>query len=132
MKRRGYLLDTHALVFWRTGEHLPESLRTTLDRAAARGRVLVSSISFWEVALLARKGKIQLDDVTAWKDEVLAFSGALLAHPSVDEMVESTLLPPVHKDPFDRLLVTQARHLQVILVSRDAVFRDYDVDTFWE
>ena len=41
-------------------------------------------------------------------------------------------LPPLHRDPFDRLLVAQARHERLTLVTRDAAIRHYPVDTMWD
>ena len=58
MKR--YLLDTHALVFWSLGEGLSPRFAARLDRLCRAGRLAVSAVSFWETALLAQKGRIEL------------------------------------------------------------------------
>ncbi|MFZ5812604.1 MAG: type II toxin-antitoxin system VapC family toxin [Thermodesulfobacteriota bacterium] len=130
MKKR-YLLDTHAMVFWTTGENMSPGFREVLDVAAGRGEVCVSSVSFWELALLARKGRLEIADVAGWKDRFLAHSGAVLVDPDVDDMIASALLPPYHKDPLDRLLVAQALRLRAALVSRDATLPAYGVEVLW-
>ncbi len=130
MKKR-YLLDTQAMVFWTTGENMSPGFRGALDDAAGRGEVCVSSVSFWELALLARKGRIKIADVAGWKDRFLVHSGAVLVDPDVDDMIASALLPPHHKDPLDRLLVAQAFRLGAALVSRDAALPAYGLDVLW-
>ena len=126
-----FLLDTHALVHWQIGTAMPPALSEDLDAASRTGRVLVSTAAFWEIALLARKGRIEIDDVSSWKNEILAATGVELAVPQVDDMIASVALPPHHRDPFDRLFIVQARSLRAVLVSRDAVFAAYDVATRW-
>jgi PIN domain nuclease of toxin-antitoxin system len=46
-------------------------------------------------------------------------------------MIDSTFLPPHHKDPFDRLLLAQAQHNNWILVTRDKLMQAYNVPQFW-
>ena len=129
MKR--FLLDTHAIVHWQLGTAMPRALSDDLDVASRSGLVLVSTAAFWEIALLARKGRLDIEDVSSWKNELLAATGAQLAAPHVDDMIASVALPQHHRDPFDRLFVAQARSLRAVLVSRDAVFAAYDVATRW-
>jgi PIN domain nuclease of toxin-antitoxin system len=126
------LLDTHAVVFWHRREIMSVPTQTLLDHAAARGNLFISSVSFWEVALLARKGRIAIDDVAAWKNDILEFSGARLASADVDAMIASAELPQHHKDPFDRVLVVQARSLDAVLVSRNRELSAYGIRVSWD
>ena len=126
-----FLLDTHAVIHWQIGTAMPPALADELDAASRSGRVLVSTGALWEIALLARKGRIELDDVSSWKNELVAATGVKLAIPQVDDMIASVALPQHHRDPFDRLFIAQAQALHAVLVSRDAVFTAYDVETRW-
>ena len=126
-----FLLDTHAIVHWQIGTAMPSALADDLDVASRSGRVLVSTAAFWEIALLARKGRIEIDDVPSWKNEFLAATGVKPAMPQVDDMIASVALPRHHRDPFDRLFIAQAQSLRAVLVSRDAVFAAYNVATRW-
>ena len=126
-----FLLDTHAIIHWQIGTAMPPALADDLDVASRSGRVLVSTAAFWEIALLARKGRIEIDDVSSWKNELLAATGVKLAIPQVDDMIASVALPQHHRDPFDRLFIVQAQSLHAVLVSRDADFAAYDVETRW-
>jgi len=127
----GYSLDTHALVFWANATEIsPEFLRF-LDACDARGELFASAACFWELALLVKRGRIVLSDVKAWKDRLLARTGLRVLLPTPDDMIASVLLPDHHKDPFDRLLVAQARVSGHVLVTRDDVIGRYPVKTFW-
>ena len=54
-----------------------------------------------------------------------------VSEPSASEMIGSTLLPDYHKDPFARLLITQATQHDFILVTQDQKILDYEVRHFW-
>ena len=131
MNPRSYLFDTHALLFWVSREGVSEEFVSFFDRQDAQGRLHVSSMSIWETALLVRKGRLEIADVHAWKNDLLANTQLRLISPSEVELIDSTLLPDLHGDPFDRALVAQARHRRLALVSRDARLEQYDVPVVW-
>ncbi len=131
MKKNAYLFDTHALLFWNNREFVSEEFITFFDDEAQKGHVYVSSISFWEIALLVKKGKISMSDVHAWKNEILSNTDIRLVEPSASEMIYSTLLPDYHKDPFDRLLIAQANQNNLVLVTKDKDIQQYGVAVFW-
>jgi PIN domain nuclease of toxin-antitoxin system len=131
VKKEAYLFDTHALVFWNTGESVTKAFISFFDDQAQKGSLYVSSISFWEIALLVKKGKISLSDTQAWKNEILANANIRLIEPSASEMIQSTLLPDHHKDPFDRLLIAQANQHNLRIVTKDELIKKYAVGTFW-
>lgn len=131
MKRNSYLFDTHALIFWYQQTDVSAEFMNFFNKQNRQGRLFVSSISFWEIALLAQKKRVTISDVHAWTNELLNLSGIHLIEPSAAEMIDSTLLPPYHKDPFDRLLIAQANQRDLILVSRDKIISKYDVPYSW-
>ncbi len=126
-----YLLDTHALVFWINQESISEEFIHFFDRQEQEGRLYVSPLSFWEIAFLAKRGKVQITDVQKWKDEILANTDIQLLTPTATEMIDSVNLPPIHKDPFDRLLISQAIRHNCRLVTKDQQIEKYDIETFW-
>jgi PIN domain nuclease of toxin-antitoxin system len=131
VKRYAYLFDTHALVFWSNKESVSDDFISFFDQQSQHGRLFVSSISFWEIALLAKKGRIKLPDVHSWKNEILANTNIQLIDPSTSEMIDSVFLPDHHKDPFDRLLIVQANQNNLLFVTRDKLIEKYDVEIFW-
>ena len=131
MKKETYLLDTHALIFWTNKVSVSEEFITFFDNQAKKGRLYVSSISFWEIALLVKKDKISMSNVTAWKNEIMNNTNIQMIEPSATEMIDSTLLPDYHKDPFDRLLIAQANQNNLLIVTKDSNIYKYKVETFW-
>jgi PIN domain nuclease of toxin-antitoxin system len=99
------------------GKGAKESIRVAGDE----GRVLVSAITPWEVALLVSKGRLILEaDVMDWVRNALAIPGLTLVPLEPEIAVASTRLPfEMHPDPADRILVATARHLGATLVTAD-------------
>ena len=131
MKQDAYLFDTHALIFWTNKTSVSEEFVRFFDRQAQQGVLHVSSISFWEIAFLVQKGKLAIPDIHAWKNELLSQTNIRLIDPSAAEMIDSTLLPHLHKDPFDRLLIAQAKYNNLILVTQDQTIQAYDIPQIW-
>lgn len=131
MNHEQYILDTHALIFWVTKENISSQFTTFLDQEAKKGKILISSASFWEIALLTKKGRLQIDDLHQFKDDILRYSHTKMIEPTVSDMIDSTTLPDYHKDPFDRLFIAQAINNNALLVTKDKIILNYPVRTFW-
>jgi len=81
--------------------------------------------------VVGQEAKLALSDVHAWKNELLSNTHITIIEPSVAEMINSTLLPDYHKDPFDRLLIAQASQHDLILVTQDQNIHRYEVRRLW-
>ena len=117
------LLDTHALLWWLAGG---DELRTAAYEAIASSAsvVHVSAASAWEMSIKRAKG--HLDSPTDLVDAMAANGFAELAiHVAHAELAGA--LPSHHADPFDRLLVAQARIEGLTIVTRDPAFEAYGV-----
>lgn len=132
MKREKYLFDTHALVFWYTRKAVSKEFIKYFDRQNDLGNIFVSSLSFWEIALMKKRGIIEIEDVDSWRIELLTNTNLTLLEPSVSDMIKSVYLPDHHNDPFDRLLIVQANNNNAVLVSKDKNITKYDVYVFWK
>jgi PIN domain nuclease of toxin-antitoxin system len=131
VKRDRYLFDTHALIFWSNKLSVSAEFIKFFDEQDRQGRLFVSSISFWEIAFLVQKRRLDLTDIHAWKNELFHLTNLHLIDPSASEKIDSTMLPPHHQDPFDRLLITQANRNSLILVTRDVEIQKYEVARIW-
>jgi PIN domain nuclease of toxin-antitoxin system len=122
------LLDTHALLWWLGGDaRLPARARAAIgDQANA---VLVSAASAWEVATKVRIGRLPGGEFIAAElaSHVVAqgFEGLDV---TLDHGQRAGLLPGPLRDPFDRMLVAQARCEGLRLASSDTKLAAYDVD----
>jgi len=123
------LLDTHCWVWSQFGyEHEFSPLGLSMFRqAASGGKLLLSVISVWELALLESKRRLHLHmDCLEWVRRALETPGLSLV-PLIPEIsVESTRLPAnLRADPADRILVATARNLGARLMTRDQALLDY-------
>ena len=104
------LADTHTLLWLRTGDaRLGAAARRTLDDALHGEELAVSAITFWEVAMLKSKGRLDFpEDVGLWRRELL---GQGLAEIPVDGeiAIRANALPRFHADPADRIIVASAQ-----------------------
>ena len=121
------LLDTHALLWWLADDpQLPH-----LAREAIRGHrepVYVSAVSAWEITVKRTQGKLEVPEewVSAVEED-----GFVRLEITWDHVLEVGELPDVHRDPFDRLLVAQARVEGMTLVTGDAMIASYGTPVLW-
>lgn len=118
-----YLLDTHAFIWGQAGDPRlgPAATEILIDPSAP---VYLSIASAWEMAIKASRGRLETpDDLEAIVDEA-GFDVLAIDLRHTDEVRR---LPFHHRDPFDRLLVAQARVEGLALVTSDPAMAAYDV-----
>ena len=100
----------------------------TSEHLTSRTPVLVSAVCVWEAAIKSALGKLRVpEDLPDRLDE---FAFERLPVSDVHAWAVRAL-PPIHSDPFDRLLVAQAVCERATIVSTDAVFDSYAVTRIW-
>ncbi len=117
------LLDTHVWLWTLDGTTgaLTKPATRLIERAAADGRLFVSDISFWEVAMLVSKGRLELAaDPTLWLQRAALAPGIQLLPLTRDVLIESTRLAGTpHGDPADRMLIAHAQLVGASLMTCD-------------
>ena len=130
------LLDTHVLLWWQAGgERLSGAARAAIDNAEL---MLVSPLTFWEVATLRRLGRIKLDrELGVWVHDLLG-QPRISTAPLTPEAAAwaGDLDNAFPGNPFDRLLYATGRDLRVPIISKDERLRAYaaqskDVQFVW-
>ena len=122
------LLDTHVFL-WAAGiaGRLSESAKTLLDDPDQP--IFFSAASSWEIAIKWSKGRLTLPSAPAeFINSVVSAAGLSRLNISVRDSCAVAELPLHHKDPFDRLLVAQARIHGLRLMTADSILERYDVD----
>ena len=117
------LLDTHALLWWLNDDQ-------TLSDAASEAisnpenTVFLSPVVVWEIRIEESIGKLDLPDdfAAVLDDQRFAELPITVAHTHA-----IAGLPAIHRDPFDRMLVAQAKVEEMTIVTRDAAIADYGV-----
>jgi PIN domain nuclease of toxin-antitoxin system len=122
------LLDTHIWLWLANGDtQLSSSSRQLIKTAAENQTIFISAISVWEVAMLAAKGRIQLNpSCPYWIKQALAPACITLLPLSPEISIESCYLPgAIHSDPADRMLIASARIEQLFLLTKDEKLLNY-------
>ena len=117
------LLDTHILL-WALADdpRLRQEVRKALLNADA---LVVSAATIWEISIKRALGKLSIEG------DPVSFARRAGCQPlpiSWDHADAAGNLPPHHADPFDRLLIAQARCEGLTLATADRMFRHYEVD----
>jgi len=118
------LLDTHVLLWWLTDDRRLKSAerRAIADRDAV---VYISAASIWEIAIKKRLRRLDVDTEVL---ERQMEAGAMIELPvRWQHASETGALPDHHEDPFDRMLIAQARVEGLTVVTYDEAFHPYDV-----
>jgi PIN domain nuclease of toxin-antitoxin system len=124
------LLDTHTLFWWMVeSSRLSKLASTTLNDA--NNRVLISSAVAWELAIKVNVGKIEPASLIARMEGAMTEQVFTALPISIDHAVRAGLLPPHHRDPFDRMLVAQAQALNLPILSANRVLDEYGVRRVW-
>jgi PIN domain nuclease of toxin-antitoxin system len=116
------LLDTHVLLWWLSGSKRLHS--AAREAIADSTRAYVSAATVWEIAIKIALGKLEFRGEMA---EQLAINNLLPLAVTVPHALAAGALPAHHSDPFDRMLVAQAKIESLTLVTHDARLGAYDV-----
>lgn len=125
------LLDTHAMLwfFW-DDPQLSSRARASIEDPL--NHKLVSLATCWEVAIKASLGKLELGEPCfSYLQRELALNNFQLLATSLAHVTAVEGLPLHHRDPFDRLLASQAMQEGIPLVSADPIFDSYGVNRLW-
>lgn len=122
------LLDSHAFLWWLVDDpRLSRAARQAMLEPATV--VYVSTATVWELAVKAALGRLDLGDVDL-VEEIAANGFAELPISAVHASAAAAL-PRHHDDPFDRMLVAQAKLEGLSCVTRDPAFSAYEVAIVW-
>lgn len=123
------LLDTHAFVWFLAGDkRLSHKARRTIEDG--RNTVLASPAVAYELAYKRDFGTVEDMLVSQFAEGVRR--GRFEELPiMIDDAVAAAELPELHKDPWDRLLIAQAKRGGLLMVTHDAMFEAYGLKTLW-
>ncbi len=125
------LLDTHAFLWAITGdEQLSEPARETFLNSGSS--LFFSAVSMWEICIKISLGKLSLKRGWLKKIQNELMTNAVQWLPiEMSHCAELTKLPFHHRDPFDRMLIAQARVEDLLLLSCDKRLSAYGIERLW-
>jgi PIN domain nuclease of toxin-antitoxin system len=125
------LLDSHTFI-WSYAEKYKLSPTALSEMSKLSNQLYLSIVSIWEIQIKIQAGKFKFDrpfaEIIAEQEEV---NGLHLLPINPSHIFELENLPPHHRDPFDRLLISQAMVEGMTLVSFDKHFTQYKADLLW-
>jgi PIN domain nuclease of toxin-antitoxin system len=126
------LLDTHTFIWWNTagGERVSARARELIEDGDAE--ILVSIATVWEIAIKVAKGSLAFPShIGEYIPSRLQRHGFDVLPIEIQHAVRVADLPPIHGDPFDRILIAQAQVEDLPILTADPAISRYDVETIW-
>lgn len=126
-----FLLDTHSFLWFVANDRRLSSNAESLIKDR-ENQVYFSAVSAWEISIKVGLGRLSVEgDLHAFLLQQLTENGFLPLSINISHSLNIINLPDVHKDPFDRMLISQSKIEEIPLISKDKNIRKYDVDVFW-
>ena len=125
------LLDTHVFLWWITDD---PRLSTVAREIVGDGHheLYLSAASGWEIAIKAGLGRLKFGNPIEQEiPRQLSLNNILVLPVHLSHGLAVAALPPLHRDPFDRLLVAQCHVEQIPILTADALIKKYPVQTLW-
>lgn len=126
------LLDTHTFL-WQCSD--PEKISKTALRSmdSQKSSLWVSVASLWEIGILISLNRIKLDvSIRRLVEQSLRDAGVSVIPIEPNHIDELVSLPFFHRDPFDRLIIAQAKSMRATVVGKDDVFDRYGIERIWK
>lgn len=124
-----YILDTNALIY---------SLCSPNDLTEAASHIIttekelcVSIVSFWEIAIKQSLGKLKINSSIPDIEKICKDRSIEIIPITSDEIEGIKSLPKIHKDPFDRIIISQAKKRNLNIITSDTIIPQYPVTVIW-
>jgi len=124
------LIDTHAVIWFRNGDpQLSANALAALTNSQFEKRI--SIVALWEIAIKVRLGKLKLSRPLTDLPAFMATHNFQLFDLNFQHILRVSTIALFHRDPFDRMLISQALVENFIVVTKDPNFPAYGVTTIW-
>jgi PIN domain nuclease of toxin-antitoxin system len=125
-----FLLDTHTLIWFLEGDkNLSDTIRETIENTNTIK--FVSVVCLWEIAIKISLGKLEIKGGYSDILNLIEENGFELLPLHFEDTRTVSILPFIHKDPFDRMIVAQAQNNNLTVLTKDQYIPTYDVRTLW-
>lgn len=125
------MLDSHAFIWW-TLDAPSLSIRCREILADGENDIALSVASLYEIAYKAAQGRLTLpESPDVYLRSRLAANDFDTIAIETPHALRAATLPPIHRDPFDRMIVAQAQLEGIPILTADPAIRRYDVETIW-
>ncbi len=124
-----YLLDTCALLwFLDDAEQLSREARDIIGKS---NELYFSIASLWEIAIKKSINKLDIEESVTDIESICDNYGIIIVPIKTKHLERLQLLPRIHSDPFDRLIISTAMEEKMKLITHDSKIRQYDIELLW-
>jgi PIN domain nuclease of toxin-antitoxin system len=124
------LVDTHAIIWFITeDDQLPIRIKALIEDPS--NTCFASIASLWEMGIKHSLGKLDLKADLKKIFELIDQTGLIILPITTTHILTNITLDFYHRDPFDRLLIAQAKSEGLTLISKDGEFKDYNINLIW-
>ena len=124
-----YILDTNILIYFLCN---PSELSTRAKKIiTSEPNLNISIASFWEIAIKQSIGKLNIKSTIQQIESICISRNIKILPISSNEIEGIKTLPQIHKDPFDRLIISQAKQNNLCIITSDEIIPKYDIQTLW-
>ncbi len=125
------LIDSHVLIWWTINpEKLSQTAKYLLNDKT--NQLLLSVVSVWEMQIKIQQGKLRLDlPLPEIIENQVKYNDLQILTIALEDIWTLGTLGNYHKDPFDRLIISQSLTRQLPLLSIDEVFDTYNIERLW-
>ena len=124
------LVDTHAVIWSITNNNrLYGKPRKIIEETT--NNCIVSIASLWEMGIKSSIGKLKLKNNLQHTFNIIEETGFLILPINPEHIAVNAQLKFHHRDPFDRIIIAQAIHEVLTIISKDRHFQQYDVELIW-
>ena len=125
------LMDTHVFLWWiEDNPRLSPRAREIISDI--ENEVFLSAASGWEIAIKARLGRIKLpQDPARFVMEQVTINAFRTLPIQLNHTLHVYTLPPIHRDPFDRILIAQSQLENIPIITADSYIAKYPVEVIW-
>lgn len=125
-----YLLDTNALLFFLyDSEKLSKKASEVIY--SSDEKISVSIVSMWEIAIKTSIGKLEIKSPISKIADTCEKEQLNILSIKPFHLDEISHLPPIHGDPFDRLIISQAITENLVIITKDGIIPQYNVKVLW-
>ena len=125
-----FILDTHTLLWWHEDD--PQLLQSAKEIIRnSENTLVVSIVSFWEIVIKETIGKLKLDYTIDKLAAACIKNNIQILSVRLYHLNQPSVLPLIHKDPFDRMIVATAYADSLTLVSKDRQLSAYNIQVIW-
>ena len=124
------LLDTHTVIWFITNDKsLSANAKKIIEDTS--NVCFVSIASLWEISIKYRLGKLELKKTIEIIFDLIEQTGFQILPIFPEHLLTNSQLELHHRDPFDRLMISQAIFENYTIITKDPLFMLYEVDLFW-